>query len=153
MEIKTLDDDVTPDPSKENNGLTFINGGSLTIAAAADDTKGIKAPADMVISGGTFNITASGAGSRGIQVAGNLTINEDNNPTLLQIRATGDMYEDPVTEEETRCAGIRVKGNLYVTAGTVRVANTGSGSRGIRVDGTYEKSGTAVVSASIKQGP
>ena len=155
VEIKTLDDDVTPDPSKENNGQTFINGGSLTIAAAADDTKGIKAPVDMVISGGTFNITASGAGSRGIQVAGNLTINEDNNPTLIQIRATGDMYEDPITEDDTRCMGIRVKGNMTVLAGTVRVSNPGSGARGIKIDGTYTaytKSGSAAVSASITAG-
>ena len=149
VEAVTLDDDVTPNPDKEDNGMMFIRGGSLNITAAADDTKGIKAPIDMIVTGGTFNITASGAGSRGIQVTGNLTVNEDNNTTLMQIRATGGIYEDPVTEEESRCMGIRVKGNFTITAGTVRVANTGSGARGIKIDGTYSKSGTAVVSASI----
>ena len=149
VETKTLDDDVTPDPDKENNGMLFIRGGSLNITAASDDTKGIKAPVDMFVTGGTFNITASGAGSRGIQVTGNLTVNEDDNTTLMQIRATGGIYEDPVTEEESRCMGIRIKGNFTITAGTVRVANTGSGARGIKIDGTYSKSGTAVVSASV----
>ena len=149
VETMTLDDDVTPNPDKENNGMMFIRGGSLNITAAADDTKGIKAPVDMIVTGGTFNITASGAGSRGIQVTGNLTVNEDDNTTLMQIRATGGIYEDPVTEDESRCMGIRVKGNFTITAGTVRVANTGSGARGIKIDGTYSKSGTAVVSASV----
>lgn len=149
VETLTLDDDVTPNPDKENNGMMFIRGGSLNITAAADDTKGIKAPVDMFVTGGTFNITASGAGSRGIQVTGNLTVNENDNTTLMQIRATGGIYEDPVTEDESRCMGIRVKGNFTITAGTVRVANTGSGARGIKIDGTYSKSGTAVVSASV----
>ncbi len=150
VEILTLDDDVTPNPDKENNGMMFIKGGSITITAACDDTKGIKAPSDMTVTGGTFNITASGAGSRGIQVTGNLTINENDNTTMMLIRAMGDIYEDPITEDDVRCMGIRIKGNFYISAGTVRVSNTGSGAYGIKIDGTYTKTGTAVVSASIK---
>ncbi|MBP3711834.1 MAG: carbohydrate-binding domain-containing protein [Bacteroidaceae bacterium] len=150
VEILTLDDDVTPNPDKENNGLTFIKGGNITIDVANELSKGIKAPGDMTISGGTFNITASGNGSRGIQTSGNLLINEDDGTTLIQIRAAGTIYEDPITEDETRCCGIRVKGNLTATAGTIRISNTGKYSYGIYINGTYTKSGTAVVSASIK---
>lgn len=152
VETKTLDDDITEDPEKENNGLMFIQGGSIDIVAAAADTKGIKAPKDLVISGGTFNITASGDGTRGISVGGNLTVNEDHNTTLIQIRATGTDYEDPVTEETKRCMGIKVDGDMTVYAGTIRVSNTGVGTRGIRVNGTYTNNG-GTVQASIKQGP
>lgn len=152
VEPKTLDDDITENPEKENNGLMFIQGGSIDIVAAAADTKGIKAPKDLYISGGTFNITASGEGTRGISVGGNLIVSEDHNTTLIQIRATGTDYEDPVTEETKRCMGIKVDGDMTVYKGTIRVSNTGVGTRGIRVNGTYTNIG-GTVQASIKQGP
>ena len=150
VEILTLDDDVTPNPDKENNGQMFIRGGQLNIAAASDNTKGIKVPGDLTVSGGTFQIIASGNGSKGISVSGNMLVNEDDNTTLMQIRATGGKYVDEETDEESRCMGIKVAGNLTVNAGTIRVSNTGNGSRGIKIDGTYTKSANATVQANIK---
>lgn len=150
VEVVTLDDDVTPNPDKENNGLMFIRGGSLNITAANDITKGIKVPGDLTVSGGTFTIVASGDGSRGIQVAGNMLVNEDDNTTLMQIRATGTTYEDEETDDEDRCIGIKVKGNLTVNAGKIQVANTGKYSYGIKVDGKYTKSANATVQANVK---
>lgn len=150
VEVITLSDDVTPDPDKEDNGQMYIKGGTITIEAAADDVKGIKVPGNLTVSGGTFQLVASGNGSKGISVAGNMLVNEDDNTTLMRIRATGGMYEDPETEEESRCMGIKVTGNLTVNAGTIQVSNTGSGSRGIKIDGTYTKSANATVQANIK---
>lgn len=150
VEVVTLSDDVTPDPDKENNGQMYIKGGIITIEAAADDVKGIKVPGNLTVSGGAFQLLASGNGSKGISVAGNMLVNEDDNTTLMRIRATGGMYEDPETEEESRCMGIKVTGNLTVNAGTIQVSNTGSGSRGIKIDGTYTKSANATVQANIK---
>lgn len=152
VETLTLDDDITPNPDKENNGQMFICGGSISVAAVNIDTKGIKVPGNLTVSGGTFQIVASGDGSKGISVAGNMLVNEDDNTTFMQILATGNIYEDEETEEETRCMGIKVDGNLTVNAGTIRVANTGSGSRGIRVHGKYTKAADATVQANIKQG-
>ena len=150
VEVVTLSDDVTPDPDKEDNGQMYIKGGTITIEAAANDVKGIKVPGNLTVSGGTFQLLASGNGSKGISVAGNMLVNEDDNTTLMRIRATGGMYEDPETEEESRCMGIKVTGNLTVNAGTIQVSNTGSGSRGIKIDGTYTKSANATVQANIK---
>ena len=150
VEILTLDDDVTPNPEKEDNGQMFIRGGEIDITVDNVTTKGIKAPKDLTISGGTFNIVANGDGSRGIQVAGNMLVNEDDNTTLIQIRANGTTYEDEETEDESRCMGIKVKGNLTVNAGTIQVANKGRYSYGIKVDGTYTKSANATVQANIK---
>lgn len=152
VETLTLDDDITPNPDKENNGQMFICGGSISVAAVNIDTKGIKVPGNLTVSGGTFQIVASGDGSKGISVAGNMLVNEDDNTTFMQILATGNIYEAEETEEETRCMGIKVDGNLTVNAGTIRVANTGSGSRGIRVHGKYTKAADATVQANIKQG-
>ena len=152
VEKVTLSDDVTPDPNKEENGQMFIRGGTIGVVAANITTKGIKVPGNLIISGGTFNILASGNGSRGIQVTGNMLVNEDTGTTLMQIRATGTTYEDEETEEEDRCMGIKVKGNLTVDAGTIRVANTGRYSYGIKVDGVYTKSSNATVQANVKTG-
>lgn len=152
VEKVTLADDITPDPNKENNGQLFIRGGSINIKVAKEDVKGIKVPDDMTVSGGTFGIIASGDGSKGISVGGNMLINQDTGTTLMQIVATGGIYEDEETEEESRCMGIKVDGNLTVNAGAIYVTNTGSGSRGIRVHGTYTKATGATVQANIKQG-
>lgn len=149
-EILTLDDDVTPNPDKEFNGQIFINGGTINVTAAANDKKAIKSADKMTVTGGTFTILASGKGSKGISVARHLLVNEDNNPTVMQIRATGGVYEDEETEEESRCMGIKVTQNMAVTAGKIMVSNTGSKSRGIKVDGLYYQADGATVSANKK---
>ena len=149
-EILTLDDDVTPNPDKEFNGQIFIRGGNINVTVAADDKKGIKSADKMTISGGTFTITASGDGSKGISVGKHLLVNEDDGTTLIQIRATGGVYEDEETEEESRCMGIKVTQNMAVTAGKIMVSNTGSNSRGIKVDGLYYQTSGATVSANKK---
>ena len=149
-EILTLDDDVTPNPDKEFNGQIFIHGGTLNVTVATDDKKGIKSADKMTVTGGTFTILASGKGSKGISVARHLLINEDDNTTVIQIRATGGVYEDEETEEESRCMGIKVTQNMAVTAGKIMVSNTGSKSRGIKVDGLYYQADGATVSANKK---
>lgn len=150
VETLTLSDDVTPDPSKENNGLVFIRGGNLNITASTDCAKGIKAPSHMTVSGGIFTIYARGNGSRGIQVGGNMLVNQDTNPTAMLIQALGTTYVDEETDDEDRCMGIKVKGNLTVNAGVIQVANKGKYSYGIKVDGTYTKSPNATVQANVK---
>ena len=149
-EILTLDDDVTPNPDKEYNGQIFVNGGTINVTAAGDDKKAIKSADKMTITGGTFTIVASGKGSKGISVARHLLVNEDSNTTVIQIRATGGVYEDEETDDETRCMGIKVNLNMAVTAGKIMVSNTGSKSRGIKVDGLYYQAAGATVSANKK---
>lgn len=146
-------DGVTPEPTKEENGNAFVNGGRINITAVTgDDSKGIKMSGNMTVTGGTFIINATGAGTKGISVGGNMLINQDSGTTQMMIRAEGGRYVDPVNQEDSRCMGIKVKGNLTINAGTVRVSNTGSGSRGIKVDGVYTKSDAASVSANVATG-
>lgn len=149
-ETLTLDDDVTPNPDKEFNGQIFISGGTINVTVTGDDKKGIKSDDKMTVNGGTFVITASGKGSKGISVARHLLVNEDSESTVMQIRATGGMYEDKETEDESRCMGIKVTQNMAVTAGKIMVSNTGSKSRGIKVDGLYYQASGATVSANKK---
>ena len=150
VEPVTLDDDITLDTSKENNGLAFIHGGTIEMTVSGTDVKGIKCEKNMTVTGGTFHIDVTGNGSKGIAVDGNMLINEDTNKTTMTIYAKGAVYVDNTTDEESRCMGIRVRGNLDITAGNISVYNTGIKSRGIKIDGVYTKTGTAVVLATIK---
>lgn len=146
-EILTLDDDITPNPDKEFNGQIFIKGGSINVTVTGETRKGIKSDDKMTITGGTLEITASGNGSKGISVGKHLLINEDDAATLIQIRATGGVYEDE-DEEETKCMGIKVSKNMAITKGTIKISSTGSKSRGIKVDGQYYKGSDATVISS-----
>ena len=136
------------DPTEEMNGQILIKGGSINIDVAADDAKGIKSDSLITISGGTFVINAKGAGSKGISAGTDMVINEDDAATTMTISATGGVYEDPETDDTSRCMGIKVTGNLTISAGTITVKNTGTKSRGIKVDGIYYAKG-GTVSANI----
>ena len=142
--------EVTNDPTEELNGLLFINGGSINMKVTGNDVKGIKCDGDLTITGGNINIDVTGGGSKGISAPMNMLINEDSNPTNIMINASGKIYTDPETDEDVRCMGINVKGNLTIESGTVTVYNTSAGSRGIKIDGTYTKGANAKVTASIK---
>lgn len=152
-EILTLDDDITPNPDKEFNGQIFVKGGTINVTVAGDTRKGIKSDAKMTVTGGTFDITATGDGSKGISVK-HLQINQDDNTSLIQIKANGSTYEDDVTDEETRCMGIKVDKNMAITAGTLNVSipEGNTVNRGVKIDGQYYVTTDASVKASIKLG-
>ena len=147
LTIITEDNDTIPNPEKEDNGLMFIRGGKLNVTASAPGSKAIKAPTDLTISGGTFEIAASGPGSKGFSVSGNMLVNQDDNTTFITVRATGGLYEDE-NEDEVYCYGLKIKGNLTVTAGRLQVSNKNYGSKGGKVGGTCIKSPEASVSVS-----
>ncbi|MBQ8969622.1 MAG: carbohydrate-binding domain-containing protein [Bacteroidaceae bacterium] len=152
-EYLTLEDDITPDPNEENNGQVIIKGGTINIEMTHEDCKAIKADDLVTITGGTFDIKASGNGSRGIQTDGSMVIGEsggtDASPTITISASGGLCTNEADVDDPHRCMGIKVDGDLTVYAGTTTVTNTGSKSRGIKVAGTYTKTG-GVVNATIK---
>lgn len=150
VETMLLDDQITPDPSKEDNGKVFIKGGTINAVIAHEDYKGIKNDeGDMAISGGNIRILANGNGSRGIQTDGNLTISANDGATNIYIEANGERCTDPADSADPhRCMGIKVEQNLTVTGGTTTVTNEGKKARGIKVNGTYRKTG-GTVNASV----
>lgn len=146
VEYVTLDDDVTPDPDKDENGKIFIQGGKLNIEAAGMDKKAIKADEKVTISGGELTLVASGNGSRGIQTDTDVLINEDNATTSINISVTGARCTDPEdVEDPHRAMGIKADGDVTINAGTVTINATGSKARSIRAK-TYNPSESAVIS-------
>ena len=151
-EYVMLDDDITPDATKENNGKMFIKGGIIRATITSQDCKAIKADSDISISGGDITITAQGNGSRGIQSDGSMVIGTEDNPTTINITAAGGKCTLPeCAADPHKSMGIKLDGNLTINAGNITVANTGRKSKGIKIGGTYRKHRTnATVSASVE---
>ncbi len=145
VELLTLDDDVTPNPDKENNGEVIIKGGTLAIDIAGEDCKGLRADGNVSVSGGKLSINANGNGSRGIQTDGSMVIGEDDNPTSITIAANGAKCTAPEDADDPhRCMGMKIDGDLTVNGGTTVVTNNGDGARGIKLGGAYYKYGGSV---------
>ena len=137
-----FDISITDDLADEFNGQVMIEGGHIKLDVAADDTKGIKCDAQMIISGGTISGTVSGNGTKGISVDGDLTIKGvDNNP-LIDLSVTGTTYAAG-TADESKCRGIKGKGDFLFDGGTIKISATGAKSKAISIDGAYTyKSGS-----------
>lgn len=143
--------ELTNNPQDELNGQMLVKGGTLDLAVAGNDVKGLKADRNITISGGDIRIKVTGNGSKGISTDFNLYVNEDDAATNIDIEATGGPYTDPTTQEVKKCMGIKVDYNMTVEGGTIKVVNTGKDSSGIKVDGTYSNTG-GQVDASIVAG-
>lgn len=139
-----VDVSVTKDPADEDNGCIFIEGGTVTLDVAADDTKGLKSENTVTISGGAITASVGGNGSKGISAGTDLLIQQHTDAaTLIDFTVTGTTYMpgDPLLE--SKCRGIKVKGDFTFDGGTIRISATGAKSKAISVDGTYTyKSGS-----------
>ena len=139
-----IDVEATKDVTDEHNGQVFIEGGSITLNVAADDVKGIKCDSMMTISGGTIDLTVSGLGTKGISTGTDLLVMSDGTTAPnIKMAVTGTTYMPGNATLESKCRGIKVKGNFTFNGGNIDISATGKKSKAISVDGTYTyKSGT-----------
>ena len=131
-----FDISFTNDATDEYNGEVFIEGGNIELNVVTPDTKGIKADAQMTISGGTISGNVSGNGTKGISVDGDLTIKGVSENPSINLKVTGTTYAAG-TANESKCRGIKGKGNFTFDGGTIRISATGAKSKAISVDGNY----------------
>ena len=132
---------------EDNTGQVMIKGGTINITLAANqDSKGIKAEGDIVISGGKFNINAESNGTRGMQTDANMVIGEEDNSTDIVIDANGTKCTVASDKDDPHnCMGMKIDGDLTVNAGTIGVYNKpGSKAKGIKVGGAYIRNGGTV---------
>ena len=139
-----IDVSITNNPADSLNGQVFIEGGTLTLDVAADDTKGMKCDSLMTITGGTIKATVSGLGTKGISVGTDLLIAQPTTTaTLIEMAVTGTTYMPGDALLESKCRGIKVKGDFTFDGGTIKISATGTKSKAISVDGDYTyKSGS-----------
>lgn len=138
-----VDVSITKNPADTLNGQVFIEGGTITLDVAADDTKGMKCDSAMTITGGSIKATVSGLGTKGISVGTNLLIAQPTTATLIDMAVTGTTYMPGDALLESKCRGIKVKGDFTFDGGTIKISATGAKSKAISVDGDYTyKSGS-----------
>lgn len=133
-----VDVSVTKDPLDEFNGQAFVEGGTLALDVAAEDVKGLKSDSVITVSGGTLTATVSGNGSKGLSAGTSLLVNQSSGQaTLVRMTVTGTTYMpgDPLLE--SKCRGIRAKGDFTFDGGRIDIVTTGKSSKAVKVDGNY----------------
>ena len=126
--------------SIKSKATVTINGGSVTLTPSgamqvinsdASYSSGIKA-VDFVMNDGTLTITSSGTAGKGISTTnittngGSITIN--NSGAAQAAGTTGDYYT---------AKGFKTDGNINLLGGTIYIKMTGTGGKGIKVNGNY----------------
>lgn len=147
------------------DGNITLNGGTVTVKNKGEMSKSIKSKATVTVGGGNITLTPSGAMkvinsdasySTGIkaqdfvQNAGTLTINNSGaagkgvsanagittNGGVLDITVTGAGQTGTNSASYTaKC--LKSDGNTALNAGTITLKATGTGGKGIKVNGTY----------------
>ncbi len=138
-----VDVSATKDAADEYNGQVFIEGGEVSLDVTAEDVKGIKCDSLMTVSGGTItaNIATTANGSKGFSVGGNLIVNEaSGQATTITMTVAATTYKSG-TADESKCRGIKVKGDFIFGGGTIVMTVSGNKAKGIAFDGDYIHTG------------
>ena len=123
-----------------------ISGGNITISNSGSYSHGIKADGTLSISGGDITTTSSGSASHGIKAETNLNISGG----IIQCTTSGaatTKYTSSGSTDYKGCAGINCDGNMTVSGSAyITCTSTGTGGKGISVDGTLTINGGTITS-------
>ena len=109
-----------------SEGTVLVSDGTLTLNTY---DHGIKSDYDMEITGGTITYNINGDASKALKSEGNMHITGGN------ISGTVSGGGVTVNNEASACAGIKCDGNVTIDGGTFDLKATGSGGKGISIDG------------------
>lgn len=124
-----------------------MDGGFLTITVSGNtvlDTvgsgfdpsypTGIKTDGSFVMNNGSITMTLSGTGTKGISTDGELTIYNGN--VTITNSANGSTYTDSVGKTDSYTAAcLKSNGNTQLLRGAINCSASGTGGKGINVDG------------------
>ena len=150
------DEAETTPTDDELNGQFIMNGGTITVAAKTNGTKGVKCDDKMTITAGRIDATADGDGSRGISAGTDLYLGTegatDAKAAYLYLTANGGEYVDPETGDADKCRGLKVKRNFYHMPSTVErnAESTVKAKKIVDVDGTYFNQGGTLTGITIE---
>ena len=103
----------------EDTGNIYLEGGTLSVTATADASKGIKAAGSLIASAGTVSVTASGGGAY-----------------------------DSDQRDAKGAACLKADGDMAISGGTFTLRATGAGGKCIKADGTFTLSDGTVQATS-----
>lgn len=129
----------TGDGIECEEGYIEINGGTISINSADGDAiKTSYSDTDtsitpyIIVNGGTLDVTISGKASKGLKSKGDITITAGT----LNFTSTGDAYYDTDDADISSSAAIKADVNFLMQGGSVTITSSGSGGKGINIDGT-----------------
>lgn len=129
----------TGDGIECEEGYIELNGGTISINSAdGDAVKTSYSDTDtsiipyIIVNGGTLDITISGKASKGLKSKGDITITAGT----LNFTSTGDAYYDTDDADISSSAAIKADVNFLMQGGSVTITSSGSGGKGINIDGT-----------------
>lgn len=145
-----IDVGITKDPLDELNGQAQINGGTLHLDVTSDDTKGLKTDSMLTISGGRIEANVAGNGAKGISTGTHFLLQKTATTSPdISMTVSGGIYKPGDALLESKCRGIKVKGDFTFDGGNINMTVTGQKAKGISVDGLYTyKQGTSNVQPS-----
>ena len=118
-----------------DEGTLDINGGTLDIDVATDDTKGIKADGNITINGGDIKINMPADQGKAFKTKADMYVNGGT----ITATASGNVV---VTDNDpSYCTIIKTDANFYMTAGTIDITSTGEAGKGFSIDGNAKFTG------------
>ena len=123
MKCTTVKDEAV---GVHSEGTVLVSDGTLTLNTY---DHGIKSDYDMEITGGTITYNINGNASKALKSEGNMHITGGN------ISGTVSGGGVTVNNEASACAGLKCDGNVTIDGGTFDLKATGSGGKGMSIDG------------------
>ncbi len=128
----------TGDGLDAEKGYVALNGGRISVTTSGEKAHGVKSMSYTTVAGNdTLAVKVSGRGAKAFKSAGNITM--ANGVVLLTV--TGAAFYDTEEADITSPAGVNCEGNFLMTNGTLTIAASGNGGKGISADGTVTVNG------------
>jgi len=145
MDRGTLKLTASGDGIDGDSGAVTLNGGSISIRSAVDDTKGIVCDSALTVNGGTLAVDVLGVQSKALSTKAALTVNGG----VMALNLSGSVYLATVTGTTTYvdpsyCTALKATGNVAINAGTISITHTGLAGKGISTDGSVTIGGGTV---------
>ncbi|WP_259017013.1 carbohydrate-binding domain-containing protein [Emticicia fluvialis] len=141
--VNSVDDGISAQYDGTDAGITpyvSIKGGTVKVTTTGDKGNAIKSASYTSIgTADAVTLTVSGKGAKGIKTDGDFTLSAGT----VKITVSGAAYYVTDDADIAASAGINCDKNLAIKGGNLTITNTGTGGKGITVDGTATISGGA----------
>lgn len=142
--VNSVDDGITASYDGTDASITpymNITGGTISVTTTGEKGNGLKSESYTTINNSNaITLIISGKGGKGIKTTGNLTVANGN----INITTTGAAYYNTTDADIAAPAGINCDAVFTFTAGALTIASSGTGSKGITVDGSTVINGGSI---------
>ncbi|MBD8387081.1 carbohydrate-binding domain-containing protein [Dysgonomonas sp. BGC7] len=133
--INSADDGIVASYEEDDTSITpyiLIENPTINITTTGQKAMGIKSDKSSVtINNGTINITTKGVAAKGLKTGGDVNITGGN----IKLITSGDAFYDTSDNDISSAAGVKSDGNFVFSNATLDISSSGSGGKGISVDG------------------